>query len=354
MKTYSQLLKNDDKSIERRKAQVKFLKENETLIFPNFYPQEYDYEVFVKCMEIFSEHGVNYFDKYTSLTGKYGRLDYANGLEGYCQSFYETYGAFPYDINHVKYEYIEGVTKIIKLMHFFEITTYNNMSIEDYYKILDTVDETARDFRMKREKQVQEAKECKDDLLIKEYYNFKDNDDVSMERKFEKYIALIKESPSKYKVIDGSVEFGINKSIEDDIKLNKEERFIVYFYLKGKVVAIGRTESLVSYIGARIKQIDFDSITYAKVKKSECEYLYVRSFVYFNISVPSNVITVKDRYFTTLNIAKKVYKIVYGINLKSIKKVISEQSIEIYDTYDVCVVNKKSLDDAIKKAYGRG
>ena len=60
------------------------------------------------------------------------------------------------------------------------------------------------------------------------------------------------------------------------------------------------------------------------------------------------------RYFTTLNIAKKVYKIVYGINLKSIKKVISEQSIEIYDTYDVCVVNKKSLDDAIKKAYGRG
>ena len=353
MKTYSDYLKKDNYSIEKRKKHVEFLKRNNILVFPNFYPQEYDYVIYAACLEIYTNVGENYFEKYSLFRQKYGELNYANGPECYCNSsiYYEFYG---YDISKMVSQYKEDLIAIIENMIFFEISSYNNLSIDKYKELLNNAD---KDFKILQvEKDIQNKSKKIDDeaTIIKEYYSFKEGSFDEMEKMFNQCIAFLNDNPGRYKITkEGeSTLDDINKSIEDEIELNADEKFIVYFYLNDKIVFIGKTTTLIHYIGTKLRSIEFDSVTYMKKNVDDIDYMYTKSLMYFNFEMPSNTIKLNDKHFTTLNIAKKVYKILYKINLRNIKKVIAENDIAVYNSTHVCIIDKIQLDRAIKNTYG--
>lgn len=348
-KTYNELLKYDETSILRRKKEVEFLVDNKTIIFQNMHPDKQDYEIFVGCMEIYKEIGINYFKEYENFMLTIGFLNICDGIKGYLEAYEKRYGCKYYDIRNLPYEYRKNVETVIKIMKFFGFEKFNGLNINQYKELADRADKDLMELRIEVRKTSDELKAIEDENKVKEYFSFNNFDNKKAESEFKKCVKSIGKTNNSKKVNEGRIDYTLDKSIEDETRLNSDEAFIILFYSNGKIISAGYTEFLISYIGNKSKKLEFDSVSYCIVKKEYYKYVYVKILMYFNLKIPNNTITISNEKFTNLNHAKRIYKILYGLNLRSIKKIIETNNLEQYMLSDSFILDKVELDLAVKK-----
>ena len=135
----------------------------------------------------------------------------------------------------------------------------------------------------------------------------------------------------------------------NSIELKENNIFMVYIYKQGELIKIGYTKTLLSYIIENQREIDFDIIYYCSVDEKYLEYIYARSYIYFNLNVTGSIIKNSNPEYTTLNHAKRAYKARYGLNLVSLKKIIKANNLEELQIGDSFILNKSKLHACIRE-----
>lgn len=332
--SYHDLLDPDRKN--ERKNMIKFLKENEVLLYDSMYPSDIDYEGFVGCMEIYNKIGVNYFYDFLYL-----RIDHQNMNLGKGIKYYNNFTKQLFDDDYLN-SYLQEVSKTIKLMKFFGIENLYGTTIEQYIDYYNNADGDLYEMRQKelhnRKLNEQESlKQIKD-----RYFNFDNFNNVKFENIFNECLGNIKMKKNIY-TLDEVIN--MNTSLDDN------KTFIVFLIRNNNICFIGRSKDLLNYIGVKNKKYMVDSICFYDIDDDYIDDIYVKALLAFDVGIGCTIKHTNKKYIT-LKSVKRIFKEIYKINLVHIKKIISLYNIEIFMIDDVVFVDKIELDRATREYLG--
>ena len=329
----SEGLKNDKLSKEKRALQQEFLIKNKIMIFKSRYAYEFDYQIFVECMEVFENTGVNYFSTYEKLTDIGLELNLKDPVKSYCDLW--THG---YNRRNSVDTYKNKLKSNLKEMIFFDIDELYGITREDYSKLIENADKDIDNYLRRINKEYDDNKNETNKKNVEEYFCFDNFDEKKAKQVFENSIATIERGENCYLVEDNI--------FSGESKLTKDYIFITYMYKDNDIVSIGYTSSIMSYVVNKAKQINCDKILYCQVPKELMEYVYINSCKYFNRKIEINI-KISDKKYATFNTAKKAYRSKYGMDSRILKKIIQQNDLEEFYMFNEFILDKKKLDNCV-------
>lgn len=330
---YYELL-NQDK-VEERTKQIEFLKTNEVILTMGWYPDDIDYEIFVGCMEIYKNTGVNYFNDFEKLF-KFREYRILNkGIENYTSS----YMGYPIDKTNIEYlnSYKKDILEAVKLMKFFGIDSLYDTTIDQYMEYYENAENEWYKLINKEVNNRRSEKEASIDKMKKNYFNFDNFDNDKFNRIFKECIKDIDQEQNIY-TLDEVINININ--------LDTNKTFIVFLRKNNKVCFVGRTTNLLNYIGIKSKEYDADRVAFYPVDNEYIDDIYIKALIQFDIH--SGQVRSTNRKYISLTSAKRIFKELYKINLTHIKKIISKYDLEKFIIGDAIILDKIELNKSVK------
>ena len=338
-KKFNELL--DPLKSEKRAKKLEFFKENEIVLYNGMQGNEMDYEIFIGCMEIYENTGINYFYDfdYLRLKSQYGLMD--SSLKKYIQNW-------EYNINTIKDEVLDDylekyhidIEKTMQLMKFFNIENLYGKTIKKYEEIYNNAEMELKSLKQEIHNNKRVYKEEYTNGLIESYFNFENFNNEEFNRIFNNCISDIN--------MGGNI-YTLNEIINININLDKSKTFIVFLRKNNNVCFIGKTVNLINYIGNKNKEYNADSVAFYEIDNDYIEDIYIKALIYFDMVVNYNgIVKLSNRKYISLSIAKKVYKELYRINLTHIKKIITKYNLERFIIGDTIVLDKIELDKATR------
>jgi hypothetical protein len=331
---YYELL-DPDKADEREK-QVEFLKSNEVILTMGWYPSDTDYEIFVGCMEIYKNTGVNYFNNFEKLfihreykTLNKGISNYTNASMGM---------GYPMDETSIEYlnSYKKEVLEAIKLMKFFGIESLYDTTEEQYIEYYNNAESEWHELIKEKLSKRKAKAEASAEKMKSNYFNFDNFDNDKFNKIFKDCI----------KDMDmGKNLYTLDEVININVNLDANKTFIVFLRKDDKVCFIGRTTNLLNYIGSKSKEYDADRVAFYPVDNDYIDDIYIRSLIQFDI--PTGQVRNTNRKYISLTSAKRIFKELYKINLTHIKKIIAKYDLERFMIGDTIVLDKIELHKAV-------
>lgn len=261
---------------------------------------DYDYEVFWKCMKLFSAYGKNYFKEYLSL--KLGRYDsFFDGIEHwfYCHGLW---------CQHTDVEFLN----LVRILHFFCISSYYGIPISDFDTAAAKVDSIYQR------------------VLANESEQHKANSRAGAERRISSYFNFDNYSETTFKhLFDGIISDECNHSISIDeaIVLARQaplQMYVVIFKKGGKVNYVAKTEHLLQYIGTTHKRLNADSVRFSPVNPEYADDLLISLKVFYDLPLDHIRPSVANRKYGTVNQAIFVYKRAESIPKKKVLAAIED------------------------------
>lgn len=330
---YDELL--DPNKADERAKKIEFLKSHKVILIMGMYPDDMDCEIFVGCMEIYENTGVNYFYDYKKLfmDNEYKTLH--KGVRHYTSIL------FNYLFDKIDIEYLNSykseLLETIELMKFFGIETLYGVTLDQYIKYYNNAENEWYEMRDEEIKKRKAKAEASIDKMRDNYFNFDDFDNDKFNNIFKECIKDMDMEKNLY-TLDEVLNININ--------LAPNKTFIVFLIKNNKVCFIGRSTNLLSYIGAKSKEYDADRVAFYPVDNNYIDDIYIRSLIQFDI--PSGQVRSANRKYISLTSAKRIFKELYRINLTHIKKIISKYDLERFILGDTIVLDKIELDKAVK------
>ena len=325
---YHRLL--DPNKEDDRKNMVEFFRKNDVVLYQNMGASDIDYNVFVGCMEIYQNTGVNYFYDFADLRLGFQYTTLDKGIKGYNRTWD---GISIFDENYLTM-YLEEVSRTIELMQFFNIDDLYGTKVYQYQKFYNNAEKEWTELKKYELDKRQESQKAKVEIFEYEYFNFDEFDN----RKFTKiYEECIKDLDM------GKNLYSFNDVLNINVQLENNKTFIVFLRKNSKVCFVGKTTNLLTYIGAKNKEYDAESVAFYPVDNKYIEEVYVKALIEFDLGY-SGAVKLSNRKYISLTTAKRVFKELYKINLTHIKKIISKYDIQKFILGDTIVVDKIELD----------
>ena len=333
---YYELL-DPDKSDERVKKK-EFFKDNDILLYNCMKASDIDYEIFVGCMEIYQKTGVNYFYDFIYLRVDFQYKNLGKGIKEYkkvCDNNLSSKDVF--DENYLN-NYLNEISKTIKLMNFFGIENLYGTTIEQYLSHYNNAEAEWNELKIEE----LENRKIKYDELFEKMKNNYFNFDNFNNDKFE---CIFKECIRDMDM--GKNTYTLDEIININVNLDKNKIFIVFLRKNNKVCFIGRTINLLNYIGIKYKEYDADKVTFYAVDNEYIDDIYIKSIIQFDVAT-GGVTKNTNRKYISMTSVKRVFKELYKINMVHIKKIIAKYDIEKYIIGDTIFLDKIELDRATR------
>lgn len=330
---YHELL-DPDRENDRRKM-VEFFKDNEVLIYHCMGASDIDYEVFVGCMEIYNNTGVNYFYDFSDLRLNFQYKTLDKGIKGYSRAWDSNRDIF--DRNFLN-NYLEEVSSTIKLMQFFGIENLYDTSVNQYMEYYNRAETELNEWRIEELEKRKVKDDASFDKMRNSYYNFEAFDNNKFNRIFKECIQDMDMGKNIY-ILDEVININVN--LEDN------KTFIVFLRKNDKVCFVGRTTNLLNYIGTKSKEHGADRVAFYPVDNDYIDDIYIKALIEFDVAVGGTVKNTNRKYISMTSV-KRIFKELYKINLVHIKKIIAKYDIERFLIGDIIIFDKIELDKATR------
>lgn len=332
-KSYIELL--DPSKEGDRSKKVEFLKNNGVNFYVGMHPLEIDYDLFVGCMEIYENTGVDYFQYYKRIRLFNQYRTVSEGVRNYVGSF----DYYVEDKTNIKYlyNYKKEIIETIQILEFFGLSGIYGKTIDEYINDLNNADEEWKQMRDEELAKIEKTAKEKSDKLKTNYYNFDDFNDDKFNKIFKECI----------KDMDmGKNTYTLEEVININVNLEENKTFIVFLRKDDRVCFVGRTTRLLTYIGTKSKEYDADRVAFYPVDNDYIDDIYIKALIEFDII--GGTVKNTNRKYISMTSVKRIFKELYRINLTHIKKIISKYDIEKYVLGDIIILDKIELDRATR------
>ena len=282
-------------------------------------------------MEIYQKTGVNYFYDFYYLRSsfRYEKLD--NGIKNYSK-YIDMFD------NEYLDNYLEKISKIIKLMNFFSIDNLYGTSVTQYIEFYNSAEAVWNDLKLEELNKKKMQSEESLDKMKSTYFNFDDFDE-------NKFYKIFKECTKDMDM--GKNIYTLDEVININVNFEANKTFIVFLRKDNKVCFVGKTINLLNYIGLKCKEYNADRVAFYPIDNEYIDDIYIKSLIEFDITTGIPVRNTNRKYIS-LKSAKRVFKDIYKINLNHIKKIIKEYDLEKFIINDSIILDKIELDKATR------
>lgn len=302
-KTYKDLLKGLGDGI---RPNNKFIEIN---LFPmsQMDLDEEDYQMFWDCMKLYDAYGLNFYCAYLRLLD--GSYDYfPEGIEAWFKA--------PDDwVRHTTSTFLE----LVKVLHFFCISSYDGISISDFDSAAANVDSIYRravadEMEKAKEKSLAAAKQS-----VARYFNFDGFSTATFNELFQRFTRANN---------DHSVSIDEAMIMAQQMPL---QLYVTIFKKNGRIFYISKTTRLLQHIGDVRKRTNADSVRFGPVDPEYVDDILIALKVFYDLPLDKIRPSVKNRKYGTVNRAIFAYKRAESIPKKRIMAIINKGLLRVVD-----------------------